>query len=65
MKKPADYVLEIRALPSDVPAVVRLRRLLKYALRGLDLRCVRATEIASGEELDAPDAKPEPLEAKP
>ena len=35
------YSLVVEALPSDVPAVVRLRRLLKYALRSCRLRCRR------------------------
>jgi hypothetical protein len=39
------YRLELEALPGDVPAHVRLRRLLKFALRGCALRCLRAEEM--------------------
>jgi hypothetical protein len=38
------FRVEFEALASDVPAHVRLRRLLKFALRGCGLRCVRAEE---------------------
>jgi hypothetical protein len=36
----ADVVLVLRPLPSAVPADVRLRQLLKYALRCQGLKCV-------------------------
>jgi hypothetical protein len=39
------YRLELEALPGEVPAHVRLRRLLKFALRGCALRCRRAEEV--------------------
>lgn len=39
------YLVELEALPDDLaPAAVRLRRLLKVALRAFRLRCVRAEE---------------------
>jgi len=34
----------VRVLPRDIPGPVRVRRLLKYALRGLGLKCVRLAE---------------------
>jgi hypothetical protein len=34
-----NYVLTLRPLPHDVPAVIRLRRGLKYLLRQCSLRC--------------------------
>ena len=34
------FVLTLRALPSDVPVVVRLRGVLKRLLRGYGFRCV-------------------------
>ncbi|GIW82602.1 MAG: hypothetical protein KatS3mg105_4409 [Gemmatales bacterium] len=40
------YRLTFQAQPDDVPAVVRLRRLLKLALRVFGFRCVSAEEIA-------------------
>lgn len=39
------YILELEALESPIPPVNRLRRLLKYALRTLGLRCRAAREI--------------------
>lgn len=37
--------ITLQALPDIAPACVRLKRLLKYALRGLRLRCLRVEEI--------------------
>jgi hypothetical protein len=40
------YTITLRAEPGfDVPAVVRLRKFLKEALRGWGLRCVEAREV--------------------
>ena len=40
------FALTLQAVPgSDVPAIIRLRRFLKAALRGYGLRCIRAEEI--------------------
>jgi hypothetical protein len=39
------YVLELTAEPGDVPPIVRVRQLLKYAKRTQGLRCVAATEV--------------------
>jgi hypothetical protein len=44
--KPRDeqFTLTLRALPGDLrPAAVRLRQLLKLALRGFKLRCESVT----------------------
>jgi hypothetical protein len=38
--------LTLVALPSSVPAANRIRRLLKFALRGLGLKCVALDEPA-------------------
>lgn len=46
--KPAeqpDFRLTLRPTPGDVPAAVRLRAVLKYALRACGLRCVRVEEV--------------------
>jgi hypothetical protein len=52
------YRVILKAVPSDIPAVARLRRLLKIALRACQLRCVRIEEVrphpASNER--SPDA---------
>jgi hypothetical protein len=39
------FLLVLEALPSDRPVAVRLRNLLKTALRRDELRCVRVTEL--------------------
>lgn len=36
----ADWVLVLKPLPSDIPAEVRMKRLLKCLLRGYQMRCV-------------------------
>ncbi len=35
------FTLTLHAVPHDVPAILRLRRLLKYALRGCAMQCVQ------------------------
>ena len=44
------FVITLEALPDGVPAEVRLRRLLKHALRALKLRCVGLREGPTEEE---------------
>lgn len=39
-----NYVIEFRPQPSAVPAPLRIRRLLKYALRSLGLKCISLQE---------------------
>jgi hypothetical protein len=39
------YELVLRAEPWSVPAIIRLRRLLKLALRSFGLRCVELKEL--------------------
>lgn len=46
----ANVTITFRALPSSIPASIRVRRLLKIALRMLDLRCVEARPIAPESE---------------
>lgn len=41
--------LTFEAMPSSIPAVVRYRRLLKLALRALDLRCVAINSSPSSD----------------
>jgi hypothetical protein len=49
------YRLDLEALPSwGAPAVIRLRRFLKAALRAYGLKCTSATVLHS-------DGKPDPL----
>jgi hypothetical protein len=54
---PPTYRLILRALPDDVPASVRFRRLLKLALRSFGMRCVRFEEL--------PPARPAPPRPQP
>jgi hypothetical protein len=39
------FLVELRALPDEVPPVVRLRKFLKAALRAYGLRCTRARSL--------------------
>ena len=47
LKKPDELTvrLTLRALPCEVPAIHRLRRLLKMALRSYDMRCESIEEV--------------------
>ena len=40
-----DYRLTLRPLPSSIAPAIRLRALLKYALRACRLRCVHVEEL--------------------
>jgi hypothetical protein len=44
-----DYLVRLRPLKSSVPGTVRLRKLLKLALRCLSLRAVRVEEVPRGQ----------------
>jgi hypothetical protein len=46
-----DYRLTFRPLPGydGPPPIIRVRRLLKIALRLLGLRCIEAKEVARGD----------------
>ncbi len=44
-KQPGDVILHLRPSASPVPVGRRVARLLKFALRGLSLRCVNAAEV--------------------
>lgn len=57
------FIMELEALPGDQrPAVIRLRQILKLALRGFQMRCVAISEsvdefdVVQGSE-NAADAK--------
>jgi hypothetical protein len=47
------FRLELEALPSDTPAVIRLRAALKLFLRRFDLRCVSIIEAPDDDPADA------------
>jgi len=42
------YQLTFRPLESSIPIGVRLRRVLRYALRETRLRCIEVRETANG-----------------
>jgi hypothetical protein len=44
-KHTADYRITLHAQAGDLPAIVRLRQLLKVALRAYGFRCVALEEI--------------------
>jgi hypothetical protein len=50
------YRLTLRAQPGAVPPVVRLRRLLKTALRSFGLRCLAVEEVRPDDPEPCPDA---------
>jgi hypothetical protein len=41
------YLIELKVLHDSVPGPVRLKRLLKLALRSFGLRCLNAQELPS------------------
>ena len=51
MKNRPRYVITLEPLPDAVPAMVRLRKYLKLALRSFRLKCIEAVE-------QKPDPKP-------
>ncbi len=53
LSKPGDYQLTLRPLRSEVPAINRLRRLLKMALRSCDLRCISVAEVPAAAQQTA------------
>jgi len=57
-------VIVLTPLSDDVPARVRVRRLLKLALRGFNLRC-RVVRYPTLPELLAPNLEPHPDEDEP
>ena len=50
MKSCPTYILTLRPLASDVPPPIRLRRLLKIALRSCQLRCTDIRESAGSDK---------------
>lgn len=52
------YALILTAKPSDVPAIIRLRRLLKLALRGFAMECIEVKEIPATAPQTAPHCTP-------
>lgn len=54
-KKPKPYEPEVirltlKALPSPIPAIIRLRRALKYLLRSCGFRCERIEDMPGDEK---------------
>jgi hypothetical protein len=47
-----EYLIKLRPTPSDIPAEIRLRRLLKIALRSCQLRCTSVSETPNASEQD-------------
>jgi hypothetical protein len=40
-----EYVVTLRALPAPVEGIVRIRRVLKMALRAFGLRCISVRRV--------------------
>ena len=53
------FTLTIRALPSDVPVMIRLRRILKGLLRSYDFRCVSIVPVDQGGVVACGDFQPQ------
>jgi hypothetical protein len=45
MTERPEFLLRLRAEPSGVPVALRLRRALKYLLRGCELKCVSVEQV--------------------
>jgi hypothetical protein len=46
MSRPSTvYLIKLRAMPSKIPAYLRLKEVLKYALRSCRLKCIEAREL--------------------
>ena len=43
-----EFTIQFKAAPSRIPAIARLRRLLKFAGRACGLRCIRVEENPKG-----------------
>ena len=56
-ERPGDYRLILRPLASTTPAVVRLRRFLKMALRSYGLRAVVVQEVPADAPVSAEQAR--------
>ena len=52
MEKPGDFKVTLRAQPSAVPAMNRIRSLLKYALRVCRLRFIEVVEVSGPDAAD-------------
>jgi hypothetical protein len=51
-----DYQLTVRPEPGPVPAIIRLRRFLKAALRVYGLKCIDMAEVKPAEPPGEPPA---------
>ncbi len=49
------FLIELEALPDDIPVPVRLRRLLKVALRGFRFRCRSIGPVPAKDSKSHPD----------
>jgi hypothetical protein len=52
------FRIEVRALKSDIPSAVRLRRWLKYGLRACELKAESAEELKAVAEITVKKGKP-------
>ena len=50
------FLVTLEALPDDVPAVVRLKKFMKAALRAYRLRCASAREVPADDGQRGPAA---------
>jgi len=65
VKPPEEFTLRLRALADDAPAIVRLRRLLKSALRQWGFRCVDVRRTETSDQGPARDTDSQALATVP
>jgi len=51
LRETADYRITLRGQSSDLPAIVRLRQLLKVALRSYRFKCTAVEQILAVPEI--------------
>jgi hypothetical protein len=51
-----EFVIRLQAAPSAIPALIRLKRFLKAALRAYGLKAVSAVEVDAGASPGSQDA---------
>jgi len=54
-RKPAEFEIRIRSVPSEIPWAVRMRSMLKVMLRGYQFRVVSYRRLENEENEPQPD----------
>ena len=59
------FIIELQAAPGGIPAIVRLRKFLKMALRSYGLKCIAIRESKPTTDKTTEGSNPEPRSHKP